>query len=575
MAIQLKSLNLFIFFPFLIFTWPGFQALGILATLLSIFYLDLYGRHRFGVPSVLLLPVVSSFFSGFVGLVLGVNPTLNIKIGFALGAFFLLLFNNGVGTSQTNDLQIKIQKSFSIYLIPLLIFIFFASKQSTWLISRFMEGDSRNHALLIENIVEKGFVTPSQQGYYPSGYLFMNAVGVNANFVSSVVLNSVYGIITGFIVCTLAILVSLHKLSNFLELKNYQSFVVSVAIFSPPILGFIFFNGFWSAYWAFAILIQVNVLILTSISDVPKNRTHIGLMCLILLSYQAWALITPTVIVLALIYFIRDRKISLQLNDVILLGLLLIHLSIGFISFNPAGRSLLEMIKLDGGIQNLDFVLVCTLYTFFMWLIMSVISFRIYYVAQAILAILFYLLIGSIRLPNSFDGYYNIKLIWILLFSLTPILFALFIKHFRSSPGKLAVGFLTGALILNLSGVSTLSTISFVTGRSGLNSDQVNALKQLTAEDTAAFWYFTSPPTDRLATFWSSYATNPKGDTIVFNEVATWAYGQTGTEQDFCNLLKMQPKLRVITKLPNAVDIIVEKYCPEYLAKYSIYAPDE
>jgi hypothetical protein len=571
---QLKSPSLFIFFLFLIFTWPGFQLIGIFATLLSIFYLDLYGRHRFGVPSVLLLPVVSSFFSGFIGLVFDVNPTLTIKIGFTLGTLFVLLFNNGVGTSQTNGLQIKVQKRFLIYLVPSFIFIFFASKQSTWLISRFMEGDSRNHALLIENIVENGYVTPSQQGYYPSGYLFMNAVGHNSNFVSSVVLNSVYGIITGFIVCTFSILVSLHKLSNFLELKNYQSIVVSVSIFSPPILGFIFFNGFWSAYWAFAILIQVNVLILTSIGDVPKYRTHIGLMCLILLSYQAWALITPTVLVLALIYFIRDRKVSLQLNDVILLVILLSHLSIGFISFNPAGRSLLEMIKLDGGIQNLDFVLVCTLFTFFMWLIMPVSGFRVYYIAQAILATLFYLLIGSIRLPNSFDGYYNIKLIWILFFSLVPVLVALFFKHFSSSPGKLAVGFLTGSLILNLSGVSTLSTISFISGRSGLNSDQVNTLKQLTSEDIAAFWYFTSPPTDRLATFWSSYATNLKGDTIVFNEVATWAYGQTGTEQDFCNLLKMQPKLRVITKFPEAVDIIVEKYCPEYLAKYSIYSPD-
>lgn len=559
--------------PLVFSLFPNFELLGIFSSILILFLFDVFQKQKFLIPSLLLIPVTSAAFSWLLHIFLNLTASWNIRASYLIAYCGLLIVNNSVLSAELTFPRVLINRSAAVLAFPSLLGLFLYASDPLNFLTRFAEGDSRNHALLIENITQNGFVTSAQQGFYPSGFLFVNAIGANIDHNPSVFYNALIGIAFGFLVCTLVIISALLRLSELLNLRHYQTALLSTTVVYPPIVGFIFLNGFWSAYWAFALIIFINVLLISACKDNFSKQLHLQLFTLCLLGYHAWAFITPSLFIMSLLYLNKNRIIRFKVVQLLPISFLVIYTLFSIVDFDPAGRSILELVKLDGGIQDLNFTVVCLLFGALYWLSISIKNFSQFYVSQVSIAIILYLAIGLARLPGEFDGYYNRKLIWILLFGLMPIFLALFFKMINDlalNRASVFTGLISWCLIANLSGIPLVSSAAFAIGQTGLSGSQAVALRDIKGTDVAIFWYFENPPTDRLASFWSSFPSNPVGNSINFNTLAVWAYNQTGRAEDLCNVISSVQDLTIYTKFPNTISEVVQLNCPSLMGKYSV-----
>jgi hypothetical protein len=184
-----------------------------------------------------------------------------------------------------------------------------------------------------------------------------------------------------------------------------------------------------------------------------------------------------------------------------------------------------------------------------------------------------YLAIGLIRQPQAFDGYYNIKLFWIVAFSTFPLILALVatLKEFSTSKVK---GITLLTLIIGL--VSTTSSLypvpstAYILGFNKISPSILKSFDGLPSDGDYVFWFFKDPPTDRIGTFWLSFRNNPVGNSIDFNNVAAWAYGQTGRTADLCQVIEKNPEITIISRFPQTINTEIEGVCPELIGAFKI-----
>jgi hypothetical protein len=244
--------------------------------------------------------------------------------------------------------------------------------------------------------------------------------------------------------------------------------------------------------------------------------------------------------------------------------LLLLYSFLSTLTSYPSNTSPLEIVIAEGGIQNLSITFLLLVFLLSFFLIREYSEFKTVFWAIGSFLVISFLAIGSLRLPNTFAGYYNIKLFWIVYFSFAPILLAiLFLRlskdRFFFSKLYVPTVFL---LVANLSGLSLSSSFSILAKEEGIRNETIQILSNLSESTPAIFWQFDDPPKDRVASFWSSFLSNGASDRIYFNQIAVWAYSQTGREEDLCTVVRLEPSLTIFTRYPSSVKEVLARMCP-------------
>ncbi len=546
------------------FLMPSFFT--IIVYLLVALLADIAYRPNSRILSSLLLPVLSS------GLAFTLN-TLNLDLASkklqtcTLIALITLLFSNNK-IYKKNHLNIKpdLINFFKFSILPVGVFLMTFVICGISILNRFMGGDSRNTSLTIKNILKNGYITPEQQSNYPSNYLFLNATVVETLESSATIHRYLLALLIVFVFCFFLILVSLGNLAEYLTLGRFQSSILSLFVLTPPILGFVIVNGFWTALWAIVLLISffTNVFIFFGKKIIPPRSF---LLVFVILSYHAWALLPPLLILVTLYceYLrVKNKSASINIRDLIWPTLLLLYTFLSTLTNYPSNVSPIDVVVADGGIQSLSIAFLFLVFLLSFFLIRDNSEFKAVFWIVGSFLVISYLIIGSLRLPNTFAGYYNIKLFWIVYFSFVPILLAiLFVKfskdHFFFSKIYITTVFL---LVANVSGLSLSSSLSILTKEEGLRIETIQILSSLSDSTPAIFWQFDDPPKDRVASFWSSFISNGASDRIYFNQIAVWAYSQTGREEDLCNVVRLEPSLTIFTRYPDSVKEVLTRMCP-------------
>ena len=543
---------------------PSFLALMIF--LLTALVADLAYRPRSRILSSILLPIVSSGFAFILNL-MNIDSISKRLLLSTLAALVLLLYlNNRIYSAEHQDQKLKLASYFRFSILPLgIVSISFINDANSFL-NRFMGGDSRNVSLLVKNIFENGYISPEQQSNYPSNYLFISAVVVESLEGSATIIRYVMSLFVIFIFCTLLILIPLGRFSEYLKLGLFQKAILSLFVLTPPILGFILVNGFWTALWGIVLLIGffTNLYIFFAENTIPPRSF---LLIYILISYHAWALLPPLLLIIAI--YCEYRRVlsqgwSVNMRELIAPLTLLSYTGLSMQTHKSFNNSPLDIVIMDGGIQSLPIFFLLLLFLISLLLLQGKSEFKIISVLVLFFLVASFSAIGLLRAPNSFAGYYNIKLFWIVYFSFTPILLALFLNKITRKDvlfPKLYV-FFVFVFFASTSGLSLTTSASILSKHGGLRSEVIQILGEMKEGTPAIFWQFDDPPRDRIGSFWSSFLSNSANDQINFNQIAAWAYTQTGREEDLCNIVKLEPSLLIITRYPDAIKEVLSRVCP-------------
>ena len=557
------ALIAFLVLPF--FLIPSFFAIVIYLVIALL--ADIAYRPKSRILSSLLLPIVGSGIAfGLNSLNLGL-PTKNLEFCTLVALISLLFFNNKINVKDNRNQKTDLLNFAKISILPVGLLSLSFAMRGTSLLNNFMGGDSRNTSLAVKNIFENGYITPEQQSNYPSNFLFLNATVVEALQGSSTIHRYLISLFVVFVFCIMLILLSLGRLSDFLNLGSYRRLILSLFVLTPPVLGFVVANGFWTALWAMVILtgLFTNLLIYFEEKVVPPRSF---LLIFLLLSYHAWALLTPLVILISLYceYLRIVRKgWSLDLRGLIGPFMLSSYTLLTVAHNSSAVPTPLEIVTKDGGIQNLSITFLLLLFLLSFYLVRDYPQYTVIYWIVGFFLSVSFLTIGWLRLPNTFAGYYNVKLFWIVYFSFIPILLVLFFKKVSPDQVRFPNLYILSVFLLtaNLSGLSLSTSQSILVDNDGIKSETVQVLSDLKDDTPAIFWQFDDPPKDRVGTFWSSFLSNKASDQTTFNQIAVWAYSQTGREEDLCNIVRLEPGVTIFTRYPGSVKEVLTRMCPE------------
>ena len=547
------------------FLMPSFFALIIY--LLSALLADIAYRPKSRILSSLLLPLVSSGIAFLLNILSIDTSYKRLEMCTLVALIFLLFTNNRIISKDKRDQKLDLVNYLRISILPVGVLLMSFATSGVSLLNNFMGGDSRNTSLAVKNIVSNGYITAEQQSNYPSNYLFLNATVVETLQGTSTIHRYLISLFVVFVFCTLLILIAFGHLSDFLNLGSYQRSILSLFVLTPPTLGFVIANGFWTALWAMVILIGLfaNLFIFFEEKTIPPRSF---LFIFILLSYHAWALLPPLVILITLFCeYLRAtrKKWSIELRDLIGPFILFAYTILSVSNNDSTSISPLDIVIKEGGIQNLSITFLLLLFLLSIFLVSDHRQFTIIYLIVGFFLLTSFIMIGWLRLPNAFAGYYNLKLFWIVYFSFIPILLALFFKkissqHLRFSKLYVLSVFL---LITNLSGLSLSTSYSILVKGDGIKNETVQVLAGLRDDTPAIFWQFDGPPKDRIGSFWSSFLSNKPSNQTTFNQIAVWAYSQTGREEDLCNVVRLEPKVTIFTRYPSSVQEVLNRMCPQ------------
>ena len=532
--------------------------------------LPFFMNPTFGIYLLLLISPTSAVGSKLLSTVLNLNSEIALRVSFCLALFLLPLI-----------LKIHIPIQFRLnnftrnlaISLPTILFLFCFSSSKANIISIFMSGDTRNHTLLIRNIVNEGFITNAQQAFYPSYYFHIAAVVANGIGMDQPVTSTLLGIFVGYVVAILIIIFSISKLMEHFAIPNSYGVLLGLPIATSTVLGFILMHGFYSAAWGLSVLIVSYTFLFKSFS---KSRIELVLQgsFFALLCYHAWALLAPLVL---LPYFVIALKKN-HPNNPVPVKLILIYFSFlvfSYVSVEHQGglNRVVTLLRTDGGISDISF---STSIAVFILLFVILAKLEMKDVALSMLAVFvltwtMFIIIGILRRTNStFIGYYNQKLLWIFTAAIIQILVivaAVVLKpNVKSTVG---VSALLASLILFTVNLTPLQNITLqlqLTNWSAPNpsvSEKVLNMDGPTfANKRVIFWYYSDPGNDRIGTFWSSSFSNKVANTLEFNDIAAWAYSQTGQVSDLCSILSDVQDSYIVTK--NAPQVLngVNELCP-------------
>ena len=524
----------------------------------------------FGIYYLLLISPTAAVGSKLLIIVLNLNSEIALRVSFCFAFFLLPLilkiyipiqfrFNN-----LTRNLAIS---------LPTIAFLLCFSSSMANIMSIFMSGDTRNHTLLIRNIVNEGFITNAQQAFYPSYYFHIAAVVANGIGMDQPVTSTLLGIFVGYVVAILIIIFSISKLMEHFAIPNSYGVFLGLPIATSTVLGFILMHGFYSAAWGLSVLIVSYTLLFKSLS---KSRIELVLQgsFFALLSYHAWALLTPLVLLPYLVIALKKNR-PIKPVPVKLFLVYFSFLVFSYVSVEHQGglNRVVTLLRTDGGISDISFSISIAV---FILLFVILAKLEMKDVALSMLAVFvltwtMFIIIGILRRTNgTFIGYYNQKLLWIFTAAIIQILVivaAVVLKpNIKSTAG---VSVLIASLILftvNLTPLQNTTLQLQLTNWSAPNPSVSKKVLNLDgptfANKRVIFWYYSDPGNDRIGTFWSSSFSNKVANTLEFNDIAAWAYSQTGQVSDLCSILSDVQDSYIVTK--NAPQVLngVNELCP-------------
>jgi len=524
----------------------------------------------FGIYYLLLISPTAAVGSKLLIIVLNLNSEIALRVSFCFAFFLLPLilkiyipiqfrFNN-----LTRNLAIS---------LPTIAFLLCFSSSMANIMSIFMSGDTRNHTLLIRNIVNEGFITNAQQAFYPSYYFHIAAVVANGIGMDQPVTSTLLGIFVGYVVAILIIIFSISKLMEHFAIPNSYGVFLGLPIATSTVLGFILMHGFYSAAWGLSVLIVSYTLLFKSLS---KSRIELVLQgsFFALLSYHAWALLTPLVLLPYLVIALKKNR-PIKPVPVKLFLVYFSFLVFSYVSVEHQGglNRVVTLLRTDGGISDISFSIPIAV---FILLFVILAKLEMKDVALSMLAVFvltwtMFIIIGILRRTNgTFIGYYNQKLLWIFTAAIIQILVivaAVVLKpNIKSTAG---VSVLIASLILftvNLTPLQNTTLQLQLTNWSAPNPSVSKKVLNLDgptfANKRVIFWYYSDPGNDRIGTFWSSSFSNKVANTLEFNDIAAWAYSQTGQVSDLCSILSDVQDSYIVTK--NAPQVLngVNELCP-------------
>ena len=550
---------------------------GIISILpfLFLMVLPFFMNPTFGIYFLLLISPTAAVGSKLLSVVLNLNSEIAIRVSFCFALFLLPLILKSYIPIQfrLNNLRRNLAIS-----LPTVLFLLCFSSSKANIMSIFMSGDTRNHTLLIRNIVNEGFITNAQQAFYPSYYFHIAAVVANGIGMDHPVTSTLLGIFVGYVVAILIIIFSISKLMEHFAIPNSYGVLLGLPIATSTVLGFILMHGFYSAAWGLSVLIVSYTLLFKSFS---KSRIELVLQgsFFALLSYHAWALLAPLVLLPYLVLALKKNRP----NKPVPVKLILIYLSFlvfSYVSVEHQGglNRVVTLLRTDGGISDISF---STSIAVFILLFAILAKLEMKDVALSMLAVFvltwtMFIIIGILRRTNStFIGYYNQKLLWIFTAAIIQILVivaAVVLKPYVKS--TVGVSVLLASLILftvNLTPLQNSTLQLQLTNWSAPNpsvSEKVlNMDGPAFANKRVIFWYYSDPGNDRIGTFWSSSFSNKVANTLEFNDIAAWAYSETGQVSDLCSILSDVQDSYIVTK--NAPQVLsgVNELCPTKMKK--------
>jgi len=531
----------------------------------------LFANYSYAITLLLLLSPTSAILASLSDSILSLSPSQNLKI--SLGMTYLLL-PIAIAYFTNINLTISNLKRNILIIVPSAIFLLSFMKSQDQLMAIFMSGDSRNHSLLIRNIVKTGFVSNDQQAFYPSYYFHIAGTIANGIGVNSPIKSSVIGLIIGYIFACLAIVFSLARLSELYKLSTNRCILIGIPLATSTYWGFILMHGFYSAAWGLAVLIPAYVNLFTSNQ---KTRSQIFLegSFFALLAYHAWALLPPLILLPYLIsgILMSGKKSRPSIKYVLPLIFFTVF---SYVKVNHEGslERVITLLKTDGGISDISFT---TAFAIFLLLILILKANKaselgLAFAAVFVATLIMFLTIGFLRRSTgTFVGYYNQKLLWIITAAVIPILVIALISLVDL---KLISGFsvplLISAIILFSTSLTPLQNITLKLQATKWSGPSPNIVEKVFSLDNSLFsgkriifWYFEDPGNDRIGTFWSSSLSNEVHSALKFNEIAAWAYSETGQVVELCSVLSNSERTLIVTRNKSQILIGLNNECAE------------
>jgi hypothetical protein len=537
--------------------------------------LPLLMNPTFGIYFLLLISPTAAVGSKLLTTVLNLNSEIALRVSFCFALFLLPLILKIYIPIQFRLINLTRNLAISI---PTILFLLCFSSSKANIMSIFMSGDTRNHTLLVRNIVNEGFITNAQQAFYPSYYFHIAAVVANGIGMDRPVTSSLLGIFVGYVVAILIIIFSISKLMEHFVIPNSFGVLLGLPIATSTVLGFILMHGFYSAAWGLSVLIVSYTFLFTSFS---KSRIELVLQgsFFALLSYHAWALLAPLVLLPYLVIAVKKNRP----NKPAPVKLILVYfgfLVFSYVSVEHQGglNRVVTLLKTDGGISDISF---STSIAVFILLFVILAKLEMKDVALSMLTVFvltwaMFIIIGILRRTNStFIGYYNQKLLWVFTAAIIQILIimaAIVLKQNVKSTVRISA--LLASLILFTVNLTPLQNITLQLQLTNWSAPNPSVSKKVLNMDgprfvneRVIFWYYSDPGNDRIGTFWSSSFSNKVANTLEFNDIAAWAYSQTGQVSDLCSILSDVQDNYIVTK--NAPQVLngVNELCPTKMKK--------
>ena len=522
---------------------------------------------------LLSFPILLTMMSRLGMQSLKLQPDLNLKcstfLTFLTLSYFLLTQDRFENNFETKKRAIRNL----ISAVPVFIFFFTFSIHGLYnFLAVFMSGDSRNHTLLIRNIIKNGYITSDQQAFYPTHFFTIPAVVANHFDGSTPIIGSVVGLATGYLFGTLVITFALSELASIKGLSLIESIIFGGIVTSATYLGIILMHGFYSAIWGLGVLTAVYILI--EINSPRSKFAWIMLGVLFsLIAYQAWSLLAPIVLVGVLVHSLKG-DVFFRRRDMYLFFLSAVLLTFTYLSVSKNGTfsRIVTLMKTDGGLSTMSLSAIVAVFAIV--IAREIISWREYsrqffYLSISLTTFVMFIWIGLLRAEQGkFLGYYNEKLIWIVAASICPIAMIHLLEKARGA-SKLSNALIGTSLLFLLSNVTPLQNSTWASlfyGWSAPNKEVASKIFEIEntslAVEPIIFWYYSDPGNDRLGSFWSSSLSNPITDAISFNEAAAWAYSETGQPSDLCSLAIQVDHIGVVTLQENAVRDMIKNTCP-------------
>jgi len=530
----------------------------------------LFANPTFAITFLLLISPSAAAVSKLLHMALNVKSETALSLSFCMVLVVLPLVIKKFIPIKLSLNTLKI--SASILLPTTLFLLSFASSKASFL-SIFMSGDTRNHTLLIRNIVNEGFVTNAQQAFYPSYYFHIAAVVANGIGLEKPITSTLLGIIIGYVFAILIIVFSISKLMDHFEIPKRYGFLLGLPIATSTVLGFILMHGFYSAAWGLAVVIVSYTFLFNSLS---KSRIELILQgaFFALLSYHAWALLVPLVLLPYLAMALRknlpSRPVPLRL-----IFMYMSFLAFSYLSVEHQGSvsRVFTLLKTDGGISDISF---STSIAVFIVLFVVLTKLERNSVALSLLTVFIltwsmFITIGILRRTNTtFIGYYNQKLLWIFSAAIIQILVIVTLVLLRrNEKSNFRIFALLTSMILFTVNLTPLQNITLqlqLTNWSGPNPSVSEKVLEMDGNafmgERVIFWYYSDPGNDRIGTFWASTFSNKIANTLEFNDIAAWAYSQTGQVSDLCSVLSETQQTFIVTSNSPQVLSSVDGLCP-------------